>query len=279
MTTADSTVLERSDVPAAPQLLIPGLGCRVLAAAIAGLGLLGLITGDFAGVWQRIPIEHLPLRSWLAYGCAAIELAAGAAMFVRPLAPVASAVLAPFLLLWALLLKLPAVLAAPQIEANWLGLGEITVMAAGGWVVLLTYAGAVRSPLIAGVGSLRAARILFALSLLPIGLSHFVYVDGTMPLVPAWLPWHRAFAWLTGAGDVAAGIAVLLGRLARLAAAMETAMLGLITLLVWTPLLTPAPDGLQLKVTAFLISTAITAGAWAVADSYGGRGKSRLPGR
>lgn len=273
MNTADSTALGQPYAPTAPQVLTPGLGCKVLAAAIAGVGVLGLMTGDFAGVWQSIPIEHPPYRSFLAYGCAVVELAAGAGLFVRPLAPTASAVLAAFLSLWALLLKLPAVLTAPQIEGSWSAFAEITVMAAGGWIVLLTYGGEARGPLIAGVGSLRAARTLFALSLLPIGLAHFFYLQQTAPLVPSWLPWHQGFAWLTGAGDIAAGCAVLLGRLARLAAALETAMLALITLLVWTPLLTPAPEGLQFKVTAFLISTAITAGAWVVADSYGHGGR------
>jgi hypothetical protein len=51
---------------------------------------------------------------------------------------------------------------------------------------------------------------------------------------------------------------------------LEAAMLVTITVLVWTPGLTPAPNGLQIQTTGFLISATIAAGAWIVADSYRG---------
>jgi len=52
------------------------------ALALIGLGLLGLIYGDFALVWQRIPIEYLPGRTFIAYACALVELATGVGLLL-----------------------------------------------------------------------------------------------------------------------------------------------------------------------------------------------------
>ena len=59
-------------------------------------------------------------------------------------------------------------------------------------------------------GSHRATGI-FGLALIPLGLAHFVYLNLTAPLVPAWLPYHTGWAYLTGAAQIAAGFGVLLG--------------------------------------------------------------------
>lgn len=246
-----------------------GFGYIVLAASMIGLGITGFVSGDFASVWQRIPIEHLPGRQFLAYGCAAIELATGVGLLFPKARLSASGALVVFLLLWAVLLKLPAVIAVPQMEATWLGLAEVTVMLAGAWMLFLVAAGEARVRLpgfFGGASGMRNARIFLALSLFPIGLAHFFYPDQTAELVPGWLPWRLAWVYLTGAGSIAAAIALLFGALTRWATGLEAAMLMIITLLVWTPGLTPASQGLQFQFTGFFISTAIASGAWITAN-------------
>jgi uncharacterized membrane protein YphA (DoxX/SURF4 family) len=179
----------------------------------------------------------------------------------------AARVLLVFVVSWAVLLKLPDVIASPLVEGNWLALAEITVVVAGAWVAFLALAGAQPSHRLLG---LAGARTLFALSLLPIGLSHFFYVQQTAAYVPSWLHWQTGWACLTGAGNIATCLAVLSGLCSRLAATLEAAMLAVITLLVWTPGLTRDANGLVFQTTAFLISTSIAAAAWVVADSYRG---------
>jgi uncharacterized membrane protein len=247
------------------------LGHRLFAACILGLGLLGVFSGDFASVWQRIPIENLPAKTAIAYITAAVEIAIGIGLLARQSVAMAARALVVFLLLWAVLLKLPGVVVAPWMEATWLGLSEITILLAGAWIISLNFSGTDENRpfrFVAGATGVRNARILFALSLLPCGLAHFFYVDQTAALVPAWLPWHVGLAYLTGACDIGASIAILTGFSARLAAALVTAMLMIITLLVWTPGLTPASNGLQFQITGFLISAAIATAAWNVANSY-----------
>lgn len=248
-----------------------------LAASMIGLGLLGLIYGDVALVWQHLPVEHLPGEKLIAYAFALIELVGGIGLLVTALAKPASALLTAFLLMWAIVLKLPAVVFVPLMEATWLGLGEITVILAGAWVLLARCVGergSSRMNWLYGRRGVRAARVLFAVSLPMIGLSHFFYSEQTVALVPTWLPYPLGWAYLTGACSILTCLAVLSGVLSRIAATLEAAMLWMITLLVWAPAIIGHPAD-RTAWTAFVISAAIACGAWVVADSY--RGPRNVP--
>jgi uncharacterized membrane protein len=276
MDRSDRHDAEHSDddisAPDAGNAARPRASQAVFAAMMVGLGVIGLIYGDFAMGWQRIPIEHLPGKQFFAYASALIELVTGLGLLIPRTTRISSRILFVFLLIWAVLLKLPAVVTVPKTEGTWLGFGEIAVILAGGWILFAVHAGEwERSHLKFAVGArgVHMARILFALSLPMIGLSHFFYTPATVALVPAWLPDRLAWAYLTGAGNIVAGVAVLFAVFPRLAATTEAAMLGIITLLVWGPGLVTKPTD-RLQVTAFLISSVITCGAWIVADSYRG---------
>jgi uncharacterized membrane protein len=158
---------------------------------------------------------------------------------------------------------------APKLEAVYLGLGELTVLLSGGWVLFARLA-ALREgsslTFLTGESGVRMARILFAVSLLPIGLSHLIYVKQTVDLVPAWLPYRVGWAYLTGAGQIACGLGVLFSILPRVAAKAEAAMISLFALLVWAPAILAAPKG-RLPWTAFLITWAIASAAWVVAQN------------
>ena len=242
----------------------------LLALAMVALGLRGLAFGDFAGVWQRIPIAHLPAHAAFVYLAALVELATGLGILVPRVAKVSAATMSAFALLWMVLLKFPAIVYAPSMEAVWLGAGEIAVILAGAWAVFASLANP-DGRFLAGRNGIRNARLLLVLALPTIGLSHFVYADITAGFVPAWLPWRHGWAYLTGAGSLAAAIGILFALWPRLAATLEAAMLSIITLLVWLPPLLAHPHDSDAW-SAFLMSSAIAAGAAAMADSYRGIG-------
>jgi uncharacterized membrane protein len=247
----------------------------LFAVGMIGLGVLALIYGDFALVWQPVA-PWIPGRTILAYGSGVIMVMGGIGLLLSATAAWSVRILFPYLVVW-MLLKVPALFVAPGMEAVWLGFGELAVLMAGGWVLFARLAGLrPGSPLAFATGEngVRLARILFAVSLIPIGLSHLIYVKETVELVPAWLPYRVGWAYLTGAGQIACGLGVLFSVLRRTAARAEAAMISLFTLLVWGPAIVKAPTA-RLPWTAFFISWAIASAAWVMAQNIAAKQPAR----
>jgi uncharacterized membrane protein len=239
----------------------------LFAIGMIGLGVLALIVGDFALQWQPVA-PWFPGRTVLAYASGVLTLACGAGLLFPRTAAWSIRLLFPYCIVWAML-KVPALFAAPGMEAVWLGIGEITLLLSGAWTLFVRLADLPESSPLAALTSersLKAARVLFAVSLLPIGLSHIVYVQATHDFVPAWLPFRTGWAYLTGAGQMASGLGVLFGVLPRAAAWAEAIQISLFTLLIWVPAVVAGP-GVRLSWTGLCISWAIGAAAWAVAQN------------
>jgi uncharacterized membrane protein len=246
---------------------IRSAGHAVFAATMIALGIMGLIKGNFAPMWDGVP-KDLPGRAVLAYLSAVVSLACGIGLFWKRTAAIAACVLLVTILLWFLLFKLRYIIAAPLVEGSYQNCGETVAMLAGAWVLFDWFAGGWnmrRLGFAIGETGLRIARALYALALIAFGLSHFDYLDLTAPLVPGWLPAHVFWAYFTGAAYLAAGAAILLGVVVRLAAVLAAWQIGLITLLVWVPIVAAGPNAFQWSET--VLSWAITTAAWVIAES------------
>jgi uncharacterized membrane protein len=244
-------------------------GHAAFAAAMIWLGAMGLSKGTFVEVWQPVP-TWVPARAALAYLCAFISLASGLGLLWQRTAAVAARVIFASLMVWLLVLRLPNLFfQTPLVLVAWT-FGSTAVMAAAAWVLYVWFAGdrdRQRLGLLADERGVRIARALYGLSLIPFGLAHFMYLDATTVLIPSWLPWHVAWAYFTGAAFIAAGLAVTVGVVGRLAAALSTLQMGLFGLIVWVPrVLAGAVNDFQWG--EFVVTFALTAGAWVVADSY-----------
>ncbi len=230
------------------------------ASGMITLGVIGFVFRDFTLVWGPLP-DWVGWRTALACIWAVVPLAAGIGLLFRRTAAAASLVLVAYVALWWVLFKVTAVFADPLTEVSWLDCGMYGMLLAG---ALTIFADLGRWPLLGGEQGMRLARLLFGLGLIPTGLSHFVYVNLTIPLVPSWLPFRLGWAYFTGACHLAAGLGILFGVLPRLAAQLEAAMLGIFTILVWVPAVVAAP-GTRGNWTETWVSWALTAAAAVVA--------------
>src|SRR5437764_7635752 len=247
---------------------IVGVGQVIFAATMIALGIVGLIKGDFTVVWQPVP-KGLPGRETLVYLCAFISLASGVGLLWQRTAAIAARVLLLWFLLWLLFFRLPGFSHGFTVDVYWAAC-QTAVMLAASWVLYTWFAtnwDKQRLGFAAGENGLRIARMLYGLAFIPFGLAHFTYLKQTAVLVPAWLPWHVAWAYLTGATFIVAGIAIITGVCARLAAALSTLQMGLFLLLVWIPKMAEG------SFTAFqrgeaVVSWALTSAGWVMTDSY-----------
>ena len=250
---------------------IASMGHAVFAATMIALGILGFVQGDFTPIWHAVP-KGLPGREALAYLCAAVLLACGVGLFWKRTAVAAARVLLAYLVFWLLVFRLRDIFSAPAVFGAWYASAETLVFIAGAWVLYAWFAtdrDRRWAGFAAGGRGLRIARMLFGLTLIFFGASHFVYVNLTTPLVPGWLPAPLFWAYFFGGTYIAAGVAVLIGVYARLAASLAAAQMGIFTLLVWVPRVASGHISAG-HWAEFVVSGVLTVSAWLVADSYRG---------
>jgi uncharacterized membrane protein len=247
------------------------VGHAAFAATMIGLGLLGLVKGDFTVVWQGVP-NGVPAREVLAYLCAIVSLACGVGLLLRQSAALAARVLLAYLVLWFLLWRVYGLFVLPFVGGTW-SCGQTMVMTAAAWVLFVWFAtdwDRQRLGFATGDFGLVMARLLYLLGLIPFGIAHFAYPKETMVLVPGWLPWHMFWAYFTGATFIAASLAVLFGLFARLAVTLSALQMGLFALLVWAPRVVTGTPLSAFQWGEVVMTLALTAAAWVVADSYRG---------
>ena len=247
---------------------IVNLGQVCLALGMIGLGALSLIYRDFALQWQPVP-DWVGARQILAMVSGFILLAGGLGLLFRATGAMAALALTLFLLTWVVLLKLPLAAAQPTQAISWLGVGEDLAITCGLWSVFAALARGGEGFDIAFLTSdrgIRIAQILFGLACLAFGWSHFVYADFTAKMIPDWMPVRLPLAYITGAGHIAAGLALISGILPRLAATLEGVMMAIFVVVVHIPLLlAPVPQPPQLNWTLFFVALSLSGSAFAIA--------------
>ncbi len=209
------------------------MGWRVYGLGVTALGALCLVWGNLDS-GQPVP-KAFPDRTALAYAVGAFLLVAGAAVEWRRTVAWAAASLTAYYAIIVVVLMYGRLALAHYAEFGvYSGAAEQLAIAAGG---LIIYAANAEIDAALAARLARIGRIAFGVCALLFGGAHFFYMNLTAPLVPKWLPPSQEFwGYATGIGHIAAGIAILTGVQARLAAILLTAMFVSFTLLVHLPI-------------------------------------------
>ena len=237
-------------------------GWRVWGLGLGAIGAVTLAFGDF-----DVPVpKAFPERTLLAYAAAVFLILAGAAIeWPRITARAAAVLTAYYILVVALLIDGHMILKYPTNYGAYNGLAEPLAIAMGGLIVAASFA---QMDAARAARLIRIAQIVFGLCAIFFGIAHFVYMNMTAPLVPAWLPPSQVFwGYATGIFHIAAGVAIIAGIQARLATILLTVMFVCFTFLVHLPLAFAHPaDHFIWSENAE--NLALIGAAWVIADSF-----------
>ena len=238
-------------------------GWRVYGLGVMAIAMVCLAWGRF-DPGQPVPTA-VPDRAALAYAAAVFMLVAGAAVEWRRTAAWAAALLCAYCALIVVVLMNGRVALAHYAEygAYDSAAEQLAIAAAA----LIVFAANARIDAALAARLTRLGQLAFGVCALVFGGAHFAYMNLTVPLVPKWLPPSQVFwAYATGLGHIAAGVAILTGVRARLAAILLTAMYASFTPLVHLPMLLADPTSF-VNWTENALNLALTGAAWVVADS------------
>ena len=242
-------------------------GWRAYGLGVMALGMVCLAWGDF-DLGQPVP-KDLAGRTALAYLAATFLLVAGAAVEWRRTVAWGAAALAAYYALVVVIVMGGRTLVAHYAEfGTYSGIAEQLAIAAGG---LIVYAANARIDAALAARLTRLGQLAFGVCALLFGAAHFFYMNLTAPLVPKWLPLSQEFwAVATGVGHIAAGVAILTGVQARLAAILLTVMFASFTPLVHLPMLLADPSS-RINWSENALNLVLLGVAWVVADSLARR--------
>jgi uncharacterized membrane protein YphA (DoxX/SURF4 family) len=238
-------------------------GWRAYGLGVMALGMVCLAWGNF-DPGQPVP-KDFPDSTALAYAAAVFMLVAGAAVEWRRTVAWGAAALTAYYAFVVVILMGGRVLLAHYAEFGaYSGVAEQLAIAAGGLIVYATNA---KIDAALAVRLTRVGQLAFGVCALLFGGAHFFYMNLTAPMVPKWLPPTQEFwGYVTGVAHIAAGVAILTGVQARLAAILLTVMFASFTPLVHVPMLLADPSS-YMNWTENALNLALMGAAWVVADS------------
>jgi uncharacterized membrane protein len=185
----------------------------VLALAFAGLGGAAIASGDFIGVLQLMP-SWLPARAVVADMVGALFVIGAIGMVLPRNARGGARIVLAILGVAFGVLDVPLVVTDIHGGNAWTLVGETLALGSG-------------VAFVAAPEQARLARIGFAITLPVFATLHYLFHDYVASVIPSWIPAHEMMALATGAAMLAAGIAILTGIQARLAATLTAVMFGL----------------------------------------------------
>jgi hypothetical protein len=230
------------------------LGRHVFGVAALAFGLITLAWHDYND-WHQL--------RYIVYAASAAQIFGGAVIQVRRIAKTGASVLGAAYLVFALLC-VPQIVAAPQIYNSWGNFFEQFSLLTGAAIVYARLSLAWSPATLQRIG-----RILLGICAASFTLEQAIYLGATANLVPKWVPPSQIFWAVTTTVlfALAAG-ALLVNRMALLAARLLTVMVVSFGLLVWVPLILSDPHN-HANWSENAETFAIAGAVWILADLLG----------
>lgn len=241
-------------------------GRIIYAVSISAFGVICLFYRDFVNSLQPVPAT-MPGYGFLAVLTGIVLLSAGLALLANARTHLAGLAVVAMFVLWIVVLHIPSAFLDPVLLRSpwWIRTFETLALAAVALILAGLSADPVREHWI------RAGRIAFGVSLPVFGILHFIYADSVAALValsPVAWPWPLFWAYLTGAGHLAAGLAIAAGVVPRLAAILAGFMYASWVFTLHLPRIVDHPEtyaGNRGELTSLFVCAAFWGAAWIVA--------------
>ena len=235
-------IAARKDIAAAHGLdKLVALAFVFYAAPLAVFGAEHLT--DAADIMQLIP-AWMPARLFWAYFVGVALIAAGLAISLKRYLRLTGSLVALMFFLFVVMMHIPGVVEHPRDRFFWAIVFRDSSFGAGA----LALAGAMTPGSSSGRGgnlAITIAKVILGIGMVAYGVEHFLhptFAPGVplQKLTPAWVPLPHLWAYLTGAIEVIAGVAILVNRYTRGAAVLVGLWIVLLTLLLYVPILAMA---------------------------------------
>jgi uncharacterized membrane protein YphA (DoxX/SURF4 family) len=224
------------------------IGRVAWGTALAALGGDLIVARDFLPELFPAP-AWLPARGALACALGAVLVVLGLAIAADRRTRTAARLATAILWLAVLGLHLPLLVTHPGSGGEWTCAFEVLAIGAGG--AMLAY------PDRPDLG-----RIAYAISLPVFGVLHFVFRAYVASVIPGWLPGPMFWACATGVLHIAAGLAILTGIRAQLAARLAGAMFASWVILLHIP--RALALGQRAEWTSLCVALAMCGAGWLV---------------
>ena len=219
------------------------LGCVFIAVSLAVFAPEHFRGPEFV---QNMVPSWMPGHLFWAYFVGCALLAAATSLTARKFTRLSSTLLGLMFFLFVCILYLPSALRHPQNRFGWTYALRDLSFAAGAWALAGVYSRA-SSPQQAK-WMILFGRIVLAIAAVFYAVEHFLHPEFApgVPLeliTPSWFPFHSTWGYLAGAILLVSGIGLLLNKRARIAATSIGALMTVLTLFLYLPILIRAQGG------------------------------------
>lgn len=224
------------------------LGCVFLAVPFAVFG-----TDHFCGPRpiQDIVPSWMPAHLFWTYFVGCALLAAATSLTVRKFVRLSSTLLGLMFFLFVCLMHIPNALADPKNRFAWAVTIRDLSFAGGAWALAGLHSRA-SSPQLSK-WMITFGRIVVAMAAIFFAVEHFLHPEfapgyPSEAMAPSWVPFPIVWGYLAGTILMVAGIGMALNKQSRIAAASFGALMTVLTLFLYLPMLMLAHGGSMLEI-------------------------------